>query len=180
MQNTEVKGLLSKLRSAAEAIKAQIHEADNQIAALNEQRRALINAPVSKDDFMGYVRADIQRRAEGYQHRLRKWARKYDFPLKFAQLERDHIAGGLQPFPYLDGETPFNNAELDPGAVFWHFGELIAENFSVALDGLEWPEDELPVADRRRQILEIDAEIERLNAQRDGLAKDLMDSGMYE
>jgi len=41
MTTAKVKGLLAQLRDAANAIKAQIHEADAQIAALEEQRRAL-------------------------------------------------------------------------------------------------------------------------------------------
>lgn len=46
MSTAKVKDLLTQLRGAANAIKAQIHEADAQIAALEEQRRALTDAPV--------------------------------------------------------------------------------------------------------------------------------------
>lgn len=180
MKNAEVKGLLSQLRAAADAIKAQIHEADAQIAALNEQRRALTNAPVSKTDFMSYVRADIERRAVSYQQRMKHWARKNNFPFSFAQLERVHTLENLQPFPYLDGETPHNMGELDPGALYWHFGELIAERFDLALDYFEWPGDSVSVADRRRQIAEIDAKLIAISAKRDELANDLISSGMYE
>jgi hypothetical protein len=180
MKNIEVKGLLSQLRTAAGAIKAQIHEADSQIAALNEQRRALTDAPVSKSDFMAYVRADIERRAVSYRSRMKLWERNYKFPFSFTQLERTHTREDLQPFPYLDGETPHNGGELDAGALYWHFGDLLAERFSNALDSLQWPADVVSVADRRLQIAEIDAKLKELNAKREEWANDLISSGMYE
>ena len=180
MKNPEVKGLLAQLRTAADAIKAQIQEADSQIAALTEQRRVLTNASVSKDDFMGYVRADIQRRAVSYQYRLKRFAEKNNFPFGFAQLERVHVAESLQPFPYLDGEVPHNGAELDTGAFYWHFGDLIAERFGVALDNFDWPDDVVSVEDRRLQIAEIDKKLQEIQAKRDELANDLIGSGMYE
>lgn len=182
MQNTNVKTLLSQLRGAADAIKAQIHEADKQIEALNKERRALADAPVSKADFMEYIRADIGRRAAGYPIRLKQWARKTNFPPSFVQLERTHTQEGLHMFPYLDGEAPYNGpiVEFEPRALYWHFGELIAERFSAALDVLQWPADAVSVAERRTRIAKIDAQIQELETRRDGLAKDLMDSGMYE
>jgi hypothetical protein len=77
MTTAKVKDLLAQLRGAANAIKAQIHEADAQIAALEEQRRALTDAPVSKADLVEYIRADIQHRADNYQWRIDKWAREW-------------------------------------------------------------------------------------------------------
>lgn len=182
MQNTNVKTLLSQLRGAADALKAQIHEADQQIATLNEERSALADAPVSKADFMEYVRADIGRRAAGYPIGLKQWARKTNFPPSFVQLERTHDQCAPQFIPYLDGETPYSGPriELEPHALYWFFGELIAERFAAGLDVLQWPADAVSVAERRARIEKIDAHIRELETKRDGLAKDLMDSGMYE
>jgi len=180
MKNTEVKGLLSQLRTAAEGIKAQIHEADQQIAMLTAQRSVLANATVSKEDVMVYVRADIQRRAVSYQYQLKKFTQKNDSLFTFAKLEREHVKQNLQPFPYLDGEIPNPFAELSPGALYWHFGDLIAERFNVALDCYEWPVDSISVADRRLQLREIDKKLQEIDAKRDELANDLISSGMYE
>jgi hypothetical protein len=180
MQNTEVKGLLSQLRSAAGAIKEQIQEADRQIAELNAQRRALTDSPVSKADFMGFVRADIAQRAGNYPYRVKKWARNNKFPFSFAQLERFYTSGKLQPFPYLDGETPHDAGEIDPGALYWHFGDLIAEKFSDVLDIFEWSDELMPVSERRTRIAEIDIRLAEIQAQRSEWANDLISSGMYE
>lgn len=180
MKNIEVKGLLSQLRTAAGAIKAQIQEADSQITALTEQRRALTDTPVSKSDFMGYVRADIDNRSVAYQHRIKQWARRYKFPFSFTQLERTYTLGTLQHFAYLDGEMPHDGGEISAAALYWHFGDLIAERYSDALDNLQWPDDDVvSVADRRIQIAEIDAKLQEINAKRDELANDLIQSGMY-
>ena len=183
MANQQVKGLLSQLRAAADGIKAQIHELDDQISALENKRRALTETPVSKADLMEYVRADIQRRAASYQSRLEKWARESNFPFSYTALERNHLAGKQQPFPYLDGDPRHDGGSIvhmEIGGIFWNFGELFAEQFSNALDKFEFPADAVPVADRRRMIAEIDTELQKLNVKRDELANDLLSSGMYE
>lgn len=177
----KVKELFAQLRSAANGVKAQIHELDDQIFALTEQRRALTDAPVSKADIMEYVRADIQRRAANYQWRLKKMADEGGLSISFSNLERRHVKGEHQPFPYLDGNPmhgDFHN--IEPHGIFWNFGNLIAEQFAVALDKVECAADTVPVADRRRMIAEIDAKLEKLNAEQDGLAGDLISSGVTE
>jgi len=180
MTTAKVKGLLAQLRDAANAIKAQIHEADAQIAALEEQRRALTDAPVSKADLVDYIRADIQRRADNYQWRIDKWAREGGFPVSFIALERNHAQGKPQPFPYWDGNPHHDVHNIELHGMYHLFGDLLAERFLVALDKLGYADGLVPVADRRRQIAEIDAELKALNAKRDGLANDLISSGMYE
>jgi len=180
MSNSKtVKSLLSQLRSAADAIKAQIHEADDQIAALSAQRRALTDGPVSRADLMEFIRADIQRRASNYQWSVEKWARESDFPYSFAELERNDTLGKEQPFPYWDGMRG-DGQHTHPQGMFWIFGELLAERFFVALDKLGYANEVVPVADRRRLIAEIDEKLKELNAKRDELANDLISSGMYE
>ncbi|MDP2144410.1 MAG: hypothetical protein Q8J80_09820 [Gallionella sp.] len=180
MTTAKVKGLLAQLRDAANAIKAQIHEADAQIAALTEQRRALTDAPVSKDDLAEFVRADIQRRANNYQWRIDKWAREGGFPVSFAALERNHVAGKPQPLPYWDGVPHHDALNIELHGMYHLFGDLLAERFLTALDTLGYADSLVPVADRRRQIAEIDAKLKELNAKRDELANDLISSGMYE
>jgi len=180
MSTPKIKGLLLQLRDAANAIKAQIHEADEQIAALTEQRRALTEAPVTRADLLEFIRADIQRRASNYQWSVEKWANESNFPFSYAQLERNHLSGKDQPFPYWDGVAHHDVGNMEPQGMYWLFGELLAERFFVALDKLGYADGLLPVADRRRQIAEIDAKLKELNAKREGLANDLISSGMYE
>lgn len=178
---TKVKSLLEQLRDAANAIKTNIQDMDDQIAALVDRRRALTDAPVSKTDLMNFLRADIERRASGYQIRIEKWARESGYPLSFIHLERNHLAGKNQPFPYLDGNPAHDDFNfLEPAGLYWNFGDLILERFAIALDKLGYGNFEMPVAERRAKIAEIDKQLKALNTERDKLAAELIDSGMYE
>lgn len=178
----EVQGLLTKLRSAAEVIKKKIHEADQKIEMLLNERAIISESRFSKEDFMQYVREDIQRRAAEYPIRMSHLARNTGFPfsISFPQLERNEKSGNTQPFPYLDGETYSNGPALHVSAIYWIFGEQIEKRFSDALDQFQWPENSMSPEDRRKRIAEIDQELEILNMERDSLASDLMSTGMTQ
>lgn len=182
ISKTEVKGLISKLRSATNTIKNQIHAIDQRIEALFIEKEQLEEAPLTKEDFMFYVREDIKQRAANYPNRLRSCARKTGFPfsISFSQLERNAKAGIFQPFPYLDGETAHNGTPFDASAIYWLFGEQIEQRFSDAIDQLKWPEHSTTIEERRKRIAEIDAELEQLEEERSSLAGDLMDASMTQ
>lgn len=179
MAATEVKGLLAKLRAAADGIKAQIHEADAQIVTLTTERATLTDAPVSREDFMDYVRDDIQRRAASYPNSIARWKRK-TFVNNFAGFERTHGGGRNQAFPYLHGEDPHDGNIIETAALYWYFGDLIAERFGAALDAIAWPDESVSVAARRIRIAEIDARLDEITARRDELAAELVSTGMHE
>lgn len=180
--SVEVKGLLSQLRSAADVIKKQIHEADQKIEALLNERANLSEARLTKEDFMQYVRKDIERRASNYPNRMKNLARATGFPfsISFPLLERNEKSGNTQPLPYLDGEGYHDGSALNPAAMYWIFGDLIEKRFSDALDQFEWPENGLSLDERRKRIEKIDQELERLNEERDSMANDLMSTGMTQ
>ena len=177
-----VQGLLTKLRSAAEVIKKQIHEADQKIEALLNEWAIISECRFSKEDFMQYMREDIRRRASEYPIRMSHLARKHGFPfsISFPQLERNEKSGNNQPFPYLDGETYSNTPAFHVSAIYWLFGKQIEKRFSDALGQFQWPENSMSPEDRRKRIAEIDQELEILNIERDGLASDLISTGMTQ
>lgn len=171
---SEFKSLLAKVKKAADDVRSQIQALDVEIEAFDKQRSAINNAPVSKADFMAYLREDICRRSAHLPHVLKtKWARDGQFS-NFVRLERVYSNGGLQPFPYINGEVPVTAVNLDPAAFYWYFGEMVAERFEQAIEGLDWPEDATPVDQRRQQIEEIDSNLEGLMSRRDALAADLL------
>ena len=180
ISNTEVKGLISKLRNAADTIKSQIHEIDQRIEKLFSEKGLLEEAQLTKEDFMFYVREDIRQRAANYPNRLRLCAKKTGFPfnVSFSQLERNIKSGTFQPFPYLDGETAHNGSSFDISAIYWLFGEQIEQRFSDAIDQFKWPVNSMTIEERRKRIAEIDAELEQLEEERNSLASDLMSTGM--
>lgn len=169
----EFKALVAKVKKSAEEVRSKIQTLDAEIAALNETRKAINDAPVSKSDYMEYLRADIARMAARMPLVIKeKWARDGSFQ-KYEMLERIHSRSGSLPIPYINGETHGTSVELGPSAFYWYFGDLIAERFDRVLDEVEWPQDAMPVADRRKRIAEIDSKIDELSRRRNMLESNL-------
>ncbi len=178
----EIQGLLGKLISVSEIVKKKIYETDQKIEALLNERAIIFESRLSKEDFMRYVRKDIQLRASEYPMRLRNLARTTGFPFNtsFPQLVRNEKAGNTQPFPYLDGQAYSNGLGWHVSAIYWLFGEQIEKRFADALDQFDWPESSMPPDERLNRIAEIDLELEKLNEERNTLARDLMSTGMTQ
>lgn len=172
-----VSKLLGQLRDAAQTLRGEIGAIDNEIAALNDERRQLNNEPLTKADFAEYVKADIARQAQQYQNRLNR-----EFSMashaRFVSLERKQQDGQPLGLPYLSGEMFAHGAKPEPHALYWLFGEQIAERFVAALDSQPWPETATPIAQRRERIAVIDARLAGLNTQRDALASEMMKAGL--
>ncbi len=177
-QNTGAGGvnpLVAKVIDAAGKVQEKIRELDGEIEALRNLRRSITEPLVSKADFMDYVREDISRRANRFPKMLKvRWANKHEFNV-FDKMERLYggAAGGLQAIPYLSGDIEKMDTALEAPAFFWFFGGLIEERFAEAINDLPWPEDSMPVAERRERIREIDAEIGELTRRREGLQAQL-------
>lgn len=176
-----VGGLIEKVKAATAALKQEIQSLDSEIAELERRREDVNSAPLSKADVMAYVRGEIARRGEFYRDRIRmNFKRRASESLAFGRLESIRNAGRAIDFPFATGEFDLEGAELKPYALFWYFGDLIADRFSLALDVLDWPQDSLPVADRRKAMDEIDSRVDDLVTKRDALANDLNRLGVFD
>lgn len=178
ISKTEVKGLISELRNAAGIIKNQIHAIDQRIEALFIEKEQLEEVPLTKEDFMFYVRQEIKRRAENYKRRLKYHSHKTGFPFNFSYpiLENNpHLA-----LPFLGTENIHVRNSFEESAIYWMFGDLIEQRFAEAIDQFNWPEASVSIDERRQRIAEIDAELAQLEEERDNLASDLMDTGMTQ
>lgn len=167
--------LVVKVIDAAGAVREKIRAVDGEIEALRNLRRSITAPTVSKTDFMDYVHEDIKRRARMFPRQLtKKWANRSEFNV-FDRMERmfNGHAGGLQPIPYLSGDIEKMDTGLEPAAFFWFFGALIEERFMEAINDFPWPEDAMPVTERRERIKKIDIEINNLTSLRDGLQAQL-------
>lgn len=177
-QNADAGGvnpLVAKVIDAAGKVQEKIRELDGEIEALQRLRLQITEPTVSKADFMDYVREDIKRRAGRFPKMLKvRWANRHEFNV-FDKMERlyNGAAGGLQAIPYLSGDVEKMDTGLEPPAFFWFFGSLIEERFAEAIDDLPWPENAMPVAERRERIKEIDAEISKLTSRRTTLQAQL-------
>jgi hypothetical protein len=166
-----VNPLVAQVRTAADAVRSQIQTLDDEIKGLHEQRRAITEPPVSKADFMEYVREDIRRRSKVYPMMIKKkWGNKQPFN-NFERLERtnDGHGDGLQGFPYLNWDLENMEFRQEPAAFYWYFAEVIKERFELAIQDFDWPTEAMPVAERRQRTEEIDTQISDLIGRRDGL-----------
>lgn len=181
---SELSSILTELKKAAESVKTDIQTLDEQIHALNVEREGLMNSPVSREDFAAYVKADLAKRGELFQHRIKQFAAhkgrgNAKLDSSFVALERVFQAGRLQNFPFMNGEDCFDGFGLSADAFFFYFGDLIAERFVAGLDVVhDWPQGGIPVADLRKRIAEIDHELDTLLRRRDDLASQLLSVGM--
>lgn len=170
-----VNPLVAKVINAADAVRAQIQSLDDEINGLYEQRKSITERPVSKSDFMEYVREDIRRRSKVYPLLIKKkWGDKAPFN-NFEMLERKHRGhgAGLQNFPYLNWDLDLMDFKLEPAAFYWYFSEVIQERFELAIQDFKWPENAMPAAERRQRMEAIDAQISGLLSRRDALKAQL-------
>ena len=177
-QTSGLSSLVEAVHKASEAVLEKINGADLEIKILQRERGLLTESPVSRADFMLYVRSDIERRGEPFKDALRRWQAKW-FQNSFIGYERRETSGQLQGIPYLNAEIAHQGTEMTTAAFYWMFGEQIANRFEAALDALPWPDTSVPVAERRLRLAEIHSELGKLNDFRDSLARELAAVGIY-
>ncbi len=183
---SELTSILTELKKVAESVKTDIRTLDEQIHALNLERQGLMDSPVSREDFAAYMKADLAKRGELFQHRVKQFAThkgrgNAKMDSSFVALERVFQGGRLQNFPFMNGEDCFDGFAPSADAFYFYFGDLIAERFLAGLDAEhDWPQDGIPVADLRKRIAEIDQALDALLTRRDELASQLMSVGITE
>jgi hypothetical protein len=166
---------LETLRNAAEELLGEISALDTQISECQRRRDAIASATVSKADYMEYIKADIERQGRIFakQIALEVEGKRRDY----GTLERNKHSGIGERLPYLTGRYAVP-VPITEEAVFFYFGDLIAERLGDALDGVGWPNDAIPAAQRAKLIAELEAEIASLKQRRDALAAQLTQAGM--
>lgn len=173
---TEIQGLMSQLKQAADKLKTRIHALDDQIEALYAQRSSILSGPLSKLDYLAVIRADIQTKARMFKTNLQRHLQegnKVNYPA-VAQAG----AGGL-PLRYLDAGS--NHAmEMPEGAYYFYFEDVIVSGVERAMDGREWPGDAVPAAEREKALQAIGAQLGALTVERDALAHELVSCGLTE
>jgi uncharacterized coiled-coil protein SlyX len=169
--------LVAEVIAAANGVRSQIRALDDEVATLQKQRQDLIDPPISRADFMEYVREDISRQSKVFPAMLKtKFGNGRPFGNNFEKLERVYAGHGkgLQAFPYFNWSLDDLGFKLEPAAFYWYFTELIQERFELAIQDFDWPTESMPVAERRERIKKIDAQISDLTARRRVLQGQLM------
>jgi hypothetical protein len=182
-----VGSLLKQLNQAADGLRANIGDIDGKIKVKQQERDALTSAPVSKTDFMAYLAADIDRRGEKYAAVLIRHVagvgahakQSTRVPQDFGSLERMKVSSGMA-IPYLTGDFSVQNTMITEEAFYWIFRDQLKKRIPDALEGLEreWPENAVPVEQRRVLVDQLDADISALRGQRQELVNELMAAGL--
>lgn len=168
-----LKTKISDIKAAILDLKGQVAELDARIADAQQRRHRITSAAVSMADFIGYLREDIRRKGERFGNQLMR--QSASLPREYPRLE-NMINQGIA-FPYLNGDRAIS-VEITDGAMFFYFGDLMAQRIADAFNGLDWPDGVMPVAERKQLVTSIDAEINELRVERGMLADQLIDAGL--
>lgn len=171
----DIKTLFQQLNASISELTGQIHALDDQIEAKTRERDGILSAPLSKDDYLSFLGREIDTYGQMHAKNLREVVQKD--PRNMVQLERDIQSQYGLNIPYLRAGYPYGDA-ISPWAVFWYFGDLIKQRIGDALDGMVWPQDAMPMAERKIRVSQLEAKIADLNSQRDALAAQLEGAGL--
>jgi hypothetical protein len=174
-----LKQLFEQLKSSINGITNEIHVLDNKIKSLELERETLLTAPLSKEDYLALLKKEMDKAGNAFAEKIsviigndrRGWC----------ELERAEQSRYGLGIPYLGlamqpGIT--GTATIEPGALCWFFGEQILKRLDDAVVSLDWPKNAMPVAERKRRLEEIGAQLAELNRQRNALAGELTDAGL--
>lgn len=171
----EINEALKNLRSAAGELLSTISNLDSRIAACHCKRDAITSAPVSRDDFLGYIKTDIARRGRSFAGNIARTITSHY--RDFGRLENLNADGGKLNIDYLTGRIGIP-AVITEEALYFYIGDRTAERLGDLLAALPWPEDAIPVAERAKMLVELDREIDKLTKERDALAQQMADAGL--
>lgn len=165
--------LLKQANEAAREMVAIVQGHDARIAELYEKRQAIGQAPVTKAEFMDYLGAHFDGKADRVAKTIAHALEKVD--LSFFAREMGSGMGIL----FLTSERNVPSVMTDDAA-YWLLKPLLLQRVEECAAGLGFadPADAIPLEKRRAKIAEIDEEIASLRSQRADLASKLQTVGM--
>lgn len=171
----DIKKLVSQIKNAANELLGQVAELDNQIVTLTAQRAELMDSAVSKQDYFDYVAAMLKRKGEAFKSQIQRQIKAG--PLGYGQLEDMASQQLSHAVDLLRGEVRGPVIVTDI-ALYFYFGDMMAQRLANDLDGLDWPKDAVPVKERAQLIAAMDTDIAGLAQKRDALTGQLSEAGI--
>jgi len=157
------KDLIVQTKQACEMIKTEIQSLDKKISVKEKERNNIIEAPISKEDYLYFIEQEIQQSANKFKVGLARNLK--GIPRALPGLIRNNEHGTTRDYVYIPNED---------GMFFFYCGGLILEGISKVLDeSFDWPDNAMPYTERMVIVQKLDSEIEELNSQRDNLAEQL-------
>ncbi len=161
---TDLKTLIREAGKAKRKVADERARISNRLIELQAERKALLSAPLSRQDLEACLRDDIT--AAGRE------AMGWDVP-RLLEDARQH-AGGRVEYPVDHAVYSPIPSKIDGHLVCLLLGpEAIISALAPALDKLDFTGAGLPLEQRRARLAEITAEISELVAQRQELAEAL-------
>ncbi len=167
---------LKALRDAAKTLTIEIHRLDGEISALHLERSQMASAPVSRGDYLDFVRHDIATKSERYLINIRREIKGKKKEFNYLNSLVDQVGGDLR-IPYLTGR-PGVPIEVTEEAMYAIFAPAIVTAVESAINGMDWPDAGLPAGERVPALAALDARIAVLETTRDELASQLVDAGL--
>lgn len=174
MKSNKLTNIIESLRAAATDIKSEIQALDQKIIAAHAERSALINAPLSREDYLTVMKADIKKKAKPMENMLKLHLER--FPVSFSNVMR---SPGALPLNILDVGR-LQNGFFSEEAAYFYLGDQLIRGLEVAIADMDWPDESVSMAERTARIGRLDVEIASLEEERDQLAGQLLGAGVTQ
>lgn len=173
---SELKKIASQLKSAAKSLLDEIAGIDKQMELLHKKRHAITSGQVSKVDYLSYIKAHFNIQADQFKRNLIDNIQKKT-NLNFGILE--HQQKLKASFPGFSFLVPYPiPVDISEGALYYYFGDIFIDRIKDALDDTNWPNDCMPIDDRRKELASIEELEANLMKKRDEIVKSLDDAGL--
>lgn len=167
--STKLSTLLKQVNEATKEIVSTIQGFDDRIEALQAERQAIGLAPVSRADFIAYIETVVDKKGGGFSRQIARQLGDIDHA--FFALER--IGSPINFLnPYLGSSV------IQEDAAYWYLKPAIMARVEELATTMNFPEEAMPLDERRAHIAAIDAKIADLRKQRAELAGQLQKAGL--
>jgi len=171
---------LSPLQAATARVQGELHELDERIAAVRQERDEIEAAPLPPDDFAALIVETIEAAAGGYAERLHADLQKYLEPSAFtAPHAATALAGSAlctgQPPALPMGGTSLEGKGLSLPAIWFYLGDLIKPKLVEAIAAMpDYPSPVgLPRAARAAKLRELEQQLQALQVDRERIRREL-------
>lgn len=170
--SNKIESLLKQISDAANNVIGLIQEVDAKIDDLSARRKALVEAPIGRRDFLAYIDRWIDNKTQRFSTSTKNELSKVD--RRFIAVEQ-----GLGSLDLLTGGISLPVAITEEG-LLWYLKPAIIARMEEITAGVDFQtgEDDIPAEKRRELIAAIDMEISKMRSERNELATQLMKTGV--
>lgn len=160
----------SSLKKSVQSVADQVKQLRKRIEDLKRQREDIETAPAAKSDIKALVEAWVQSKAVQHQKALR--AMLDPFVRKPAKADDvGHVNQYMTLLGAVSGQNQIADTRSMDAVICGLFGPQILQGLSRSLDALDWPNEGLPMVQRRVALEKLDEEIAALTEEEQALTE---------